>query len=86
MCVVGEDNLPVSEEKELNLDSISVSVIFSVEYIENVSKNRSKHPISVLIIVSENLSVFYIFFCLMLILLKFMFCVIVLVYVNIPKY
>lgn len=46
MCVVGEDNLPVSEEKELNLDSISVSVIFSVEYIENVSKNRSKHPIS----------------------------------------
>lgn len=48
MWVVGEDNLPVSvsEEKELNLDSISVSVIFSVEYIENVSKNRSKHPIS----------------------------------------
>lgn len=46
MCVVGEDNLPVSEEKELNLDSISVSVIFSVEYIENFSKNRSKHPIS----------------------------------------
>ena len=86
MRVVGEDNLPVSEEKELNLDSISVSVIFSVEYIENFPKIVPS-ILSVLIIVSENLSVFYIFFFrLMLILLKFMFCIIVLVCVNIPKY
>lgn len=83
---MGEDNLPVSEEKELNLDSISVSVIFSVEYIENFSKNRSKHPISTDNSEWKFVGILHFFFRLMLILLKFMFCVIVLVYVNIPKY